>query len=200
MDSELRQRGFLAVRVVAVLLSVAVLLLLATRSGGQKDTVASKTTPAPNATHATAKATAKAAPVATPRAVQVTAGQTLCQAVPRLDTLSLQTLNPPAPSGAINISNAVIVTKLPAVEAIARQLCALPPLGANPKFCLASRGVTWLQLIFGNVTGGHWTVWTINGGCMQVIGVGNQTLTAVPDKRLWPTALADLSVGRPLTS
>jgi hypothetical protein len=197
MDSELRQRSLLVVRVVAVLLGVTVLLLLATRSGsGQKDTAASKATPAPSATHATAKA----APIATTKAVQVPAGQTLCQAVPDLDMVSLQVLNPPAPSGAINISNAVIVTKLPAVEAIARQLCALPPLGANPKSCFARLGMTWLQLIFGTAAGSHWTVWTIDSGCMEVIGVGNQTLTAMPDKQLWPTAFADLSVGRPLTS
>jgi hypothetical protein len=195
MGSELRQRSLLILRVVAVLTGVAILLVLAPRVGGHKDAVAKKAVPSSSAAPAASKATASA----TAPAVQVAAGQTLCQAVPSLVSFSAQSLKPPGRNGGVNVSNADIVTKPAQVQALARQFCALPALSADPKACFASLG-NWLQFIFSAADGRYWTVWIYSGGCMDVVGAGGQTRTAMPDSRLWPTVLADLRGARPLTS
>lgn len=197
MGSDPRQRAFLAVRVAGVLIAVAVVLVLASRTrSNPQDTVAAKATHSPAATHPAARAATDGAT----SAVQVTVAQSLCQAVPNLVRFSIQVLGPPHQDGAINVSNAGTVTKAAGVQSVARQFCALPALPASTGSCPASEG-QWFQLIFDAANGAYWTVWASSGGCEQVIGVGDQTRTAMPaGPRLWPALLADLRDSQPSTA
>jgi hypothetical protein len=194
MASAPRQRAFLAARVAAVLAAVAVVLLLASRThSNPQDMVPPATTHPPVATHAVARAATGAA--AGP--VQVIAERSLCQAVPRLVQVSIQVLGSPHQGGAINVSNAGTVTKVGQVRSLAGLFCALPALPAKPESCPAVVG-EWFQLIFGGADGEFWTVWASNGGCEQVIGVGDLTRTATPaGPHLWPALLADLRGSQP---
>jgi hypothetical protein len=196
MGPEPRQRAFLAVRVAAVLIAVAVVLVLAARrSSNPQDTVGAKATHSPSATRTPAGAVTSAGP----GPAQVTAERPLCQAVPSLVRVSIQVLGPPHQGGAINVSNAGTVTKAAQVQSMVGQFCALPVLPAKPESCPGTGG-PWFQLIFGAVDGEYWTVWAASGGCEQVIGVGDQTRTALSaGSRLWVTLRADLRGAQPLT-
>lgn len=195
MGPEPRQRVFLAVRVAAVLIGVVVVLVLASRtSSNPRDTVAAKATHSPRATDAAVRSTANARGSSL---AQATAGPALCQAVPSLVRFSIQVLGPPHQGGAINVSNAGTVTKVAQVQSMAGQLCALPVLPAKPGSCPGNGG-PWFQLIFSAADGGYWTVWAADSGCEQVIGVGDQTRTAMSAARLWPALLADLRGAQPL--
>lgn len=195
MGLEPRQRAFLAVRVAAVLIAVAIVLVLASRTHtNPQDTVAAKATHSPAATPAVTRTATNAAT----SPAQVETEQPLCQAVPSLVRFSIQVLGPPHQDGAINVSNAATVTKAAEVQSVAGQFCALPALPAKPASCLAGEG-SWFQLMFGARDGAYWTVWATNGGCEQVIGVGDETRTAVSvGPRLWPALLADLRGAQPL--
>jgi hypothetical protein len=187
MGLERRQRAFLAARVAAVLAAVAVVLLLAARTrSNPQDVVA-----VPKATHPPVAMSAATSPV------QVTAERSLCQAVPGLARVSIQVLGSPHQGGAINVSNAGTVTQVGRVRSLAGQFCALPALSAKPESCPVAVG-EWFQLIFVGAHGEFWTVWASNGGCEQVIGVGDQTRTALSaGPRLWAALLADLRGAQP---
>jgi hypothetical protein len=200
MGPEPRQRAFLAVRIAAVLLAVAVVLVLASRtSSNPKDT-------GPKATHSPQAAPSSSVRDVAPSAAnvpaspaQVTAERPLCQAAPSLVRFSIQVLGPPHQGGAINVSNAGTVANAAQARSMAGQFCALPVLPAQPEPCPATGG-PWFQLIFAAGDGEYWTVWATDGGCEQVIGVGDQTRTARPaDPRLWRALLADLRAAQPLT-
>jgi hypothetical protein len=199
MDSDQRRMLWSLARAAVAIIAVVLLLTVIDRSGtSAKDTPsnpAPASSPAPSLSEAT-------------RAVQIAAekaaSQPLCKEIPDLASLSLQSLLPPgvgtgssAHDGGVNVTNAVIVTEPSSVQGMARQLCALPLLPVNPQACLASPG-NWLQLLFVAADGEYWVVWTDTGGCMQVSGIGDQTRTAVPDKKLWPTVTADLRSGHEL--
>jgi hypothetical protein len=193
MSSELRQRIFLFARVAAGLLAVVFLFTVVDRAGGAHKSTA---VPTPSATHAVATPT-NAVPTSTlPAAVPAT---TLCQAVPTLVQFAVQTLYLPLPDHGINVSNSVIVNQPAPTQALARQLCALPPEPARSASCAAPAG-HWTQFIFAAASNEYWTVWADSGGCMAVLGVGTQTRTATPDKRLWATVVADVRHGVPLGS
>ena len=199
MRSDPWHRALFAARVVALLAAVAVLLVFAARERtNPQDTTAGQAThtASPGATHSPG-----ATPAATSTAgtrVQMT-GLSLCEAVPGLVRFSIQVLGSPHQGGAINVSNADIVTKAALVQSVARQFCALPVLPGKPEFCLASLG-SWFQLIFGAKDGKYWTVWANSGGCEQVIGAGDQTRTAMlAGPRLWPALVADLRAAHPLS-
>jgi hypothetical protein len=186
MGSESRQRALFAARAVVVLVAVVVVLVIASRTrSNPQDTVAAKATHSPAAAHSPAATPAPATHAAT-SSVQVAAVRPLCQAVPDLARFSIQVLGPPHQDGAINVSDAGTVTQASQAQSVARQLCALPALLAKPEACLASVG-QWFQLIFDARDGEYWTVWAGDGGCEQVIGVGDQTRTAMsagpPDLR-----------------
>ncbi len=181
MDSDPRRMLWPLARAAVAIVAVVILLTVVDRSGtSSRDT------------------TAKPAPAAK------AAARPLCADIPDLVSLSLQRLLPPgvgtgssAHDGGVNVSNAVIVTQRSSVQGMARQLCGLPLLPANQQACLASPG-DWEQFLFVAADGEYWVVWTGTGGCMAVSGIGNQTRTAVPDKELWPTVMADLRSGHEL--
>jgi hypothetical protein len=193
MGSDLRQRIFLVARVAAALIAVGYVLTIAARAGGGHQSAA-----VPTASPAPASPTQA---VATPTGVMPApvSPKTLCQAVPSLVQLSVQALYLPLRDGGVNVSNSVTVTGTAVVHALARQLCALPPAPADPAACAASTG-HWTQFIFSAADAAYWTVWADTGGCMTVLGVGNQARTAAPDRRLWSTVLADVRQGHRLGS
>ena len=136
---------------------------------------------------------------AEPSPAQVIAERPLCQAAPSLVRFSVQVLGPPRQGGAINVSNAATVTKAAQAQSMADQFCALPMLPAKADSCSGSGG-PWFQLIFAAADGEYWTVWAASGGCEQVIGVGDETRTAMPaGSHLWATLRADLGAAQSLT-
>lgn len=188
MGPDLRHRISLLARIGAGLLAVAYLLVLSSRGGsGHRSTAVP--TPSPKRAVATPTAVLPAPPPA----------RTLCQAVPALVQFSVQTLYLPLPDGGVNVSNSVTVNEPAAARTLARQLCGLPPEPGNPASCASPAG-HWTQFIFGSASNAYWAVWVDSAGCMAVLGAGTRTRTALPDKRLWPTVVADLHDGVPLGS
>ncbi len=171
---------------LAVVLGAGIVLALAAVYTSSHLTVVSSTrsTPSPSAVSSSAPSTQSAVPVVAP---------TLCQAIPSLDQLVLQSVQPAA-HHRVHTSASAVITGTGKVRAIASELCSLPP--ATSVSCAAQPGI-WVQFLFSHGDIGYWTAWANTGGCEDVIGIGGQTRTAARSQ-LWRTVRAALGAGSPL--